>query len=52
MAWQVYGVASQRVLVTARDVPVGQQVQAQDLRTVALGLDAAVPSVMRRGRAR
>ncbi|MEV4575065.1 SAF domain-containing protein [Nonomuraea jabiensis] len=47
VAWQVYGVASQRVsvLVMARDVPVGQQLQAQDLRTVALGLDAAVRSV-------
>lgn len=46
-AWQVYGVASQRVpvLVMARDVPVGQQIQAQDLRTVALGVDAAVQSV-------
>ncbi|MEO3797818.1 SAF domain-containing protein [Nonomuraea sp. B10E15] len=29
----------------ARDVPVGQQIQAQDLRTVALGVDAAVQSV-------
>ncbi|WP_431913449.1 SAF domain-containing protein [Nonomuraea jabiensis] len=47
VAWQVYGVASQRVpvLVMARDVPVGQQLQAQDLRTVALGMDAAVQSV-------
>jgi hypothetical protein len=47
VAWQVYGVASQRVpvLVMARDVPVGQQIQAQDLRTVALGVDAAVQSV-------
>jgi hypothetical protein len=47
VAWQVYGVASQRVpvLVMARDVPVGQQLQAQDLRTVALGLDEAVQSM-------
>ncbi|GGP14142.1 SAF domain-containing protein [Nonomuraea glycinis] len=47
VAWQVYGVASQRVpvLVMARDVPVGQQIQAQDLRTVALGVDPAVQSV-------
>jgi hypothetical protein len=47
VAWQVYGVASQRVpvLVMARDVPVGQPLQAQDLRTVALGMDTAVQSV-------
>lgn len=47
VAWQVYGVASQRVpvLVMARDVPIGQRIQAQDLRTVALGVDAAVQSV-------
>ncbi|MEV0168980.1 SAF domain-containing protein [Nonomuraea fuscirosea] len=47
VAWQVYGVASERVpvLVIARDVPIGQQLQAQDLRTVALGLDATVQSV-------
>ncbi|MEU5859788.1 SAF domain-containing protein [Nonomuraea sp. NPDC047529] len=47
VAWQVYGVASERVpvLVMARDVPVGQALQAQDLRTVALGLDAAVQTV-------
>ncbi|MBE1584580.1 SAF domain-containing protein [Nonomuraea angiospora] len=47
VAWQVYGVASGRVpvLVMARDVPVGQPLQAQDLRTVALGVDAAVQTV-------
>ncbi|MGW4792713.1 SAF domain-containing protein, partial [Nonomuraea sp. NPDC004297] len=47
VAWQVYGVASQRVpvLVMARDVPVGQQLQAQDLRTVALGLETTVGSI-------
>ncbi|MEV0623975.1 SAF domain-containing protein [Nonomuraea sp. NPDC050404] len=47
VAWQVYGFASQRVpvLVVARDVPIGQQIQAQDLRTVALGVDTTVQSV-------
>lgn len=47
IAWQVYGVATHRtpVLAMARDVPIGQQLQPQDLRTVALGLDTAVPTI-------
>lgn len=47
IAWQVYGIAGHRtpVLVMARDVPIGQQLQAQDLRTVALGLDSGVRAV-------
>ncbi|MFC5830045.1 SAF domain-containing protein [Nonomuraea insulae] len=45
-AWEVYGIASDHtpVLVVARDVPIGQQLQAQDLRTVAMGMDPGVPS--------
>ncbi|MDF5759045.1 SAF domain-containing protein [Spongiactinospora sp. TRM90649] len=47
IAWQLYGVAGHRtpVLVMARDVPIGQELQAQDLRPVALGLDAAVQAL-------
>ncbi|WP_433432249.1 SAF domain-containing protein [Nonomuraea sp. CA-141351] len=43
-AWEVYGVASHRtqVLVMSRDVPIGQQLQAQDFRTVAMGMDPGV----------
>lgn len=43
-AWEVYGIASHQtpVLVVARDVPIGQQLQAQDLRTVAMGMDPGV----------
>lgn len=47
IAWEVYGAAGQQtpVLVMARDVPIGQQLQAQDLRTVAMGMDPAVHSL-------
>ncbi|MEV4218808.1 SAF domain-containing protein [Nonomuraea sp. NPDC049725] len=47
VAWEVYGVAGQQtpVLVMARDVPIGQQLQAQDVRTVAMGTDPAVHSM-------
>ncbi len=47
IAWEVYGVAGHQtpVLVMTRDVPIGQQLQAQDLRTVAMGIDPAVHSL-------
>ncbi|RBQ16955.1 hypothetical protein DP939_28300 [Spongiactinospora rosea] len=52
IAWQVYGVAAHRtpVLVMARDVPIGQPIAAQDLRTVALGLDPGVQMVEASGK--
>ncbi|PZG45885.1 hypothetical protein C1I98_15140 [Spongiactinospora gelatinilytica] len=52
IAWQVYGVAAHRtpVLVMARDVPIGQPIGAQDLRTVALGLDPGVQTVEAAGK--
>lgn len=47
VAWEVYGVAGHQtpVLVMTRDVPTGQQLEAQDLSTVAMGMDPAVQSV-------
>lgn len=47
VAWEVYGVAGHQtpVLVMARDVPVGQRLQPQDLRVVGMGIDPAVQSV-------
>ncbi|MEZ0076287.1 SAF domain-containing protein [Planotetraspora sp. GP83] len=47
IAWQVYGIAGHRtpVLVMARDVPIGQQLQPEDLRTVAIGMDSAVQAL-------
>ncbi|MDF5758428.1 SAF domain-containing protein [Spongiactinospora sp. TRM90649] len=47
LAWQVYGIAGHRtpVLIMVRDVPIGQHLAAQDLRTVALGLDPGVQAL-------
>ncbi|MFI6321604.1 SAF domain-containing protein [Nonomuraea sp. NPDC050556] len=45
-AWEVYGVATHQtpVLVMANDIPLGQVLQQQDLRTVAMGMDPSVQS--------